>query len=255
MNKRLWIIVVIVAALAVVGIIWAKNNGETKQQVDYVANFSKEQATSKALTVDDIAKAMEKSSGNKLTDEEKKNIIPDHTLGKSDSKVTVVAYEDFACPHCQEFNVYATKIEDEYKDRVRFVFRDFNLSYYNSIATLSAAEAAYKMGGDDAFWKMNKLLFQDTKWTGNAVPTDERKSIFNDYAKQSGIKDTNKFNELLNNYSTNGIQAKIDRDKALGEKAGVTGTPTWFVNGQKVEEVNDSGVRKAIDAALKEAEK
>lgn len=255
MNKRLWIAVVVVAILAVGGIIWAKNQGETTSKTDYVSNFSDQQAKAKPLEAGDIIGAMEKSSGKKLTDEDKKSIIDDHTVGKQDAPVVVVMYEDFACPHCQEFNVYADKIEDDYKDRVLFVFRDYNLGYYNSMATLSAAEAAYKAGGNDAFWKMNKLLFKDNKWTGMAVPTDERKSLFNDYAKQAGINDINKFNSYLSNYQANGIQDKIDRDKALGEKAGVTGTPTWFVNGKKIDEVNDSNVRKAIDEALREVGK
>ena len=266
MNKRLWIVVVLIAVLAVGGIIWVKNQGDNSKKTEYVNNISNEKVTGKAnsndslagdkaLSVDDIAKAQEKTLGRKLTDEERAKIIPDHTLGKADSKVTVIEYEDFACTHCQQFHTYANQIQDDYKDRVQFIFRDFSLSYPNSIATLSAGEAAMKLGGNDAFWKMNKLLFQDEKWVGQAVSTKERKSVFNDYAKQSGITDIDKFNDLLSNYDTNGIQDKIDRDKALGEKAGVTGTPTWFVNGKKVDEVNDSNVRKAIDEALKEAEK
>ena len=60
---------------------------------------------------------------------------------------------------------------------------------------------------------------------------------------------------LLNNTDNNGIQDKIDRDKRLGENLGVTGTPTWMVNGEKVDGTTEENIRNAIEEALAESEK
>lgn len=252
MNKRLWIVLIILVVAAFGGMVWYKNNNdkEAKTLASYADNLN----GSKLITKDDIIKAKEKAMGRSLDDSEKEDIIDDHYLGKTDAKVTVIEYEDFACSHCQAFHTYAEQIQDDYKDRVLFIFRDFSLGYPNSAATLAAGEAVKKLGGNDAFWKMSKQLFKDQAWISQGVPPEQRKELFNQYVKELGVN-TDDFNKLLDNYQNNGIQDKIDRDKALGKKAGVAGTPTWLINGKKVDSVNDSSVRQAIDDALKEADK
>lgn len=248
MNKRLWIALAVLVVVAIGGLILVNNNKDDDEKYKFVDHLD----INKEITADDIVAAKAKVGIN-VSNEDKQKILAEHVLGKSDAKVTVIEYEDFACTHCQSFHTYAEKIQDDYKDRVKFIFRDFSLNYPNSVATLSAAEAAAMLGGNDAFWKMNKLLFQDEKWTGQAVEPSERKTLFRDYAKQAGVTDIDKFNTLLADTNNNGIQDRIDLDKKIGEKAGVTGTPTWIINGKKVEEVKDSTVRQAIDEALKSA--
>ena len=165
----------------------------------------------------------------------------------------MIEWEDFACSHCQAFQTYAEKIKEDYKDRVLFIVRDFSLNYPNSVATLSAGNAVAKLGGNEAFWKMSEQLFKDEKWISQAVSTGERKALFEEYAKNAGVN-IDDFNSLINNIANNGIEEKIDRDKRLGENMGVTGTPTWMVNGETVETLSESDIRAAIEAALQEAE-
>lgn len=251
-NWRILLVVVAVVVLVGVIIVGAKRSqnatsGETAE--NYVAELDE----TKLLTKDDIIKAKEKAFGRKLSDDEKADIIDDNYYGNKDAKVTVTIYEDFACTHCQSLNTYVSKILEDYKDRVLFVKRDFSLSYPNSLATLTAGEAARKVGGMDAYWKMNDELFSTEDWVGQAVSASERKTKFDDYAKAIGLN-VDDFNDAISNYTVNGIQDKIDRDSALGKKSGVTGTPTWIVNGKKVEELNDSGFRAAIDKALEKAD-
>ncbi|GEM_PF-160155 len=264
-NYRLWIVLGVLVVAAIGGLIWYKNrtvldSGEIRvkdksntESVVKTEDYVNKLDINKAITKDDVANAIKKVTGKEISDSEKAKIIPDHTLGKADSKVTVIEYEDFACVHCQQVHSYTEKIQDEYKDRVHFIYRDYSLGYPNSQVTITAGEAAYKVGGDDAFWKMYKLLFQNDMWVSQAVVTDKRKSTLNDYAKQSGI-DVDKFNKTILDAENNGIQHKIDRDKAIGIKAGVSGTPTWIVNGKKLESVTYDDMKKAIDEALKDAE-
>ena len=82
----------------------------------------------------------------------------------------------------------------------------------------------------------------------------ERKELFEEYAKNAGV-DVDEFNQLLTNTNNNGIQDKIDRDKRLGENLDVTGTPTWMVNGEKVDGTTEENIRNAIEEALAESEK
>lgn len=247
MNKRLWIVLAVLV-LAVFGFLLVNKNDNQKESAAKMAYVDQLDAN-KLITKDEIIKAREKNANRQLTTEEKDQIIEDHYLGKKDAKVVVIEYGDFACSHCQAFHTYAEKIQDDYQDRVLFIFRDFSLNYPNSTATLTAGEAAAKLGGNDAFWKMSKSLFKDETWIGQAVESSQRKELFNQFAKDAGVNVDN-FNKLLGDYQNNGIQEKIDRDKAIGQKAGVSGTPTWIVNGVKVDKTTDSAVRQAIDKAL-----
>lgn len=246
MNKRLWFIVALLVAAFAGALIYQSNNQDKSTSSDYYSKLNPNQL----LTKDILAKAIEETSGQKLTDGEKDAIIDDHYQGPTNAKVIVIEYEDFACPHCQQFAKYAEKIHQDFSDRVLFITRDFNLKYPNSVASLSAGEAAKLLGGNDAYWKMNHQLFSSEQWSGQAIAADQREQLFREYATKAGV-DADKLIKELENTKTNGIQDKIDRDLAIGKKAGVTGTPTWFVNGKKIDNVNDSEIRKAIDEALK----
>ncbi|MCL2451268.1 DsbA family protein [Candidatus Saccharibacteria bacterium] len=168
--------------------------------------------------------------------------IPDHYIGNEDSAVVVIAYEDFACSHCQALAADAEQIYVDYGDRVLFIHRSFNLGFPNSEKTLQSAEAAYLVGGQDAYWAMTKLLYQDDKFTGRMKIGQ---AVFNGYAKQIGL-DSTKFQAA----SAEAVIAnKLGRDRELGIEAGVNGTPSWFINGQQITP-RDAEIRTALDAAL-----
>lgn len=243
MNKRVWIIFAVVIVAALGGLIFWRNQNEVKQSYDYVKEIDQDNL----VTRENILAASEKS-GVKINDQ--KNLIPDHFVGKKDAKVVVKIYQDFACSHCQAFHNYAEKIIADYSDRVLFISRNFFLNFPNSTATLSAGEAAYVVGGEEKYQQFANLLFRDETFVGQAVPADQRKNIFDSYAKQVGLDET-KFSQALMNTTTNGVQDKIERDKKLAEKDKVTGTPTWFVDGKKIDEVREDAIRGAIEKALK----
>ncbi len=248
MNRRLWIVFAVLVIAALGGLVWWKNtNNDTG--TSYVEHLD----GSKLITVDHVVTAKNKAAnGGKIASDfsvDKSTIIPDHYLGDTNSKVIVVEYEDFACSACNSFAPSASKIHDDYKDEVLFIYRNFNIGQNTSTLSESAAEAAYILGGQDIYWKMHDLIFSNEICVEGNDKTECNDTLVN-YAKQLGL-DANKFKETLANYSDNGIQAKIQRDKKLGRNAGVTATPTWFINGEKVEGANASSMRSAIDAALK----
>jgi len=227
MNKRLWIVIAILV-VAVVGGALLLTNREDTLNTDALDG-------TRLLTQEDVGE----------------NQIPDHFIGSPDAKVIAIEYTDFACIHCNQLRPDLVKIHDDYKDRVLFIHRNFSLGYPNSNFTAEAAEAAWLVGGDDAYWKMSDLLWQNTMWTSQAVEAKTRKETLDNYAKEVGI-DVAKFNEAIENRRDNGINAKIKRDKSLGMKVGVTGTPTFFMNGERVGKATNTDIRDAIDAALKD---
>lgn len=248
-NFRLIAIIVILIALIVDGMFYFKKQNDDRAKKANSTNYVKQLDGSKLLSKNDVATAMKKANYKDIS---KDDIIDDIYDGPKDAKVKVIVWEDFACAHCQSFHEYAKEIREEYKDRVLFIERNFSLEYPNSEATISLGIAVKKLGGNKAYWKVADELFKDDTWTGQAIANGRKEKLFKQYAKVAGV-DYDKVNNLLASVEDNGIQDKIDRDKALGEDMGVQGTPTWMVNGKKVDELQKSSIEKKIDEALKKA--
>ena len=228
MNKRLWIVFAVLVLATLGGLIFWKKTESSQSAVD-------------TSSLDGSVLLTTEMVGD--------NQIPDHYQGNKDSKVIVIAYEDFACSHCNSFSDTAKEIYEDYADDVLFIYRNFSLSYPNSTISQSAAEAAYLVGGVDAYWSMHYSLFSDTVWTSTAVSAQDRKTLLTEYANEAGIN-VDDFFSAIDDYANNGIQAKMNRDKSLGNSAGVTGTPTWYVNGEVINAITETNVRNAIDAEL-----
>jgi len=180
--------------------------------------------------------------------------IGDHTFGKTDSKVILVEYGDFQCPYCGRAFAGIKKVTEDYKDKIAFVFRNNPLPSLHPNAK-SAAAAAEAAGLQGKYWEMHDQLYvKQDAWSN--LGTDERTKTFVDYAKSIGVKDLDKFKTDM---AAEGVNAKINYDLSLGQKAGVTGTPSFFLNGEKISDdvadsvINGDGAkfREAIDKELK----
>lgn len=171
--------------------------------------------------------------------------LTNHTTGSDKSGVTFVEYADFQCPACSRFFPVVRQVKEKYKDRVTFQFRHFPLVeiHQNALLSARAAEAASMQG---KFWEMHDLLFQNQQsWSEVTDPTPE----FEKYAKQLGL-DVEKFKTDLKSEAVNkAIQA--DRNDAKSQ--GFQGTPTFILNGQKLEDAQDSleYFSQKIDEAIK----
>ena len=180
--------------------------------------------------------------------------IADHVLGLPKSKVTLVEYGDFQCPYCGQAYPKVKSITTDYASKITFIFRNFPLStmHPNAKAGAAAVEAAGLQG---KYWQMHDKLYESQSEWENAT-TDNRTNQFISYAKTIGVKDIDKFKTDM---ASDAINKKINFDLALGNKAGVSGTPSFFINGKQVTEEESSSVisgtdgaamRKALDAAL-----
>ena len=167
--------------------------------------------------------------------------------GKMDSPVTITEFVDFQCEACYAYYPYVKQVKELYKDKVRFQVRNFPITSGHKFAFQAArsAEAAARQG---KFWEMHDLIFEGQKqWEQMSDP----QTIFDRYAEQINL-DMTKFKE---DFSSSDVAAVINEDLKAVKEIGGTGTPTFAVNGKKIENPGPSveALSKMIDDALKEA--
>ncbi|MDD5071319.1 MAG: thioredoxin domain-containing protein [Patescibacteria group bacterium] len=140
-------------------------------------------------------------------------------LGSAKPKITIVEFADFDCPLCQNSFFNIREISLRYKNDVKIIFRDYPI-YENSVNLALAGRCAGEQG---LFWLMHdKLYAQQGKFELNQLP---------DFANQIGANIT-KFNDCLSNEK---YLNDIKKDYADGQSLEIRGTPTWFINGYKIE--------------------
>jgi Na+/H+ antiporter NhaA len=160
----------------------------------------------------------------------------DHFRGPIDAPVTVVEYGDFECPYCGRAEPVVRELLQEFGD-VRYVWRHLPLSDVHPNAQL-AAEAAEAAARQDAFWEMHDLLFKHQDALG---PRD-----LISYARELGL-DVERFTDDLREH-TGGTRVAEDIDSA--DLSGVSGTPTFFINGRRHYGAYDiAALSKAVRAA------
>ena len=170
----------------------------------------------------------------------------DHVRGAKDGKVTLVEFGDFQCPACAAFEPIIRQVMTDNKDVLKFSFRHFPLTqiHKNALLAAKASEAAALQG---KFWEMHDILYDKQEEWGEALNAREFILIYANTLKL----DIKKF--------SNDLESKVLEDKILAEfkegvKLGVQGTPTFFLNGKKVEDTprNLADFNKMIrDAAAK----
>lgn len=151
--------------------------------------------------------------------------IKDHKKGNSEAKVALVEYSDFQCPACGVYYPIVKKLVDEYGDKIEFTYKNFPLRNIHKNADL-AARAAEAAGMQGKFWEMHDMLFENQKdWSEK-----EAGSIFNNYAKKIGLN----VDQFKKDIASEDVKAKVQNDFDGGVSSGVNYTPSFFVNGKKV---------------------
>lgn len=166
----------------------------------------------------------------------------DHVKGAASSSVVLVEYLDFECPSCGAYYPIVKRLEAEYGDRVTFVTRHFPLpGHRNGLPAARAAEAAARQG---KFWEMHNLLFaRQDAWGGKAAATPE---VFEGYATELGLD----LAQFRADVASAEVEARIERDIREGRQIGVSGTPTFFLNGTMIRPASYDAFTALIDAAL-----
>ncbi len=149
------------------------------------------------------------------------NFAGDPSIGPDNAALTIVMFEDFQCPFCRDAFPTVRGVIAQYSDRVRFVYRDFPISELHADAQ-KAAEAGQCAHEQGQFWPYHDKLFLNADHL--TVPDLKL------YAQQLHL-DTHAFDNCLESGKyTEEVLADFDD----GINAGVTGTPTFFFNGNRV---------------------
>ncbi len=171
----------------------------------------------------------------------------DPILGDKDAPVTIVEFSDFQCPFCRAFFEGAySQIKKEYVDtgKVRIVFRDFPLAFHEAARPASlAGQCALEQG---KFWEYHDKMFQEQAKKGQgtvAFGVPELKT----WATEIGLN-ASQFNTCLD---TAKYDADVQADMDAGTDVGVSGTPSFFVNGTLLVGAQPfSAFQELIEAAL-----
>lgn len=156
--------------------------------------------------------------------------------GNKAAKVKIIEWSDFECPYCSRAANTVQQIMDAYPKDVQFGFRHFPLSFHPR--AMPAAKAAMAAGKQGKFFEMHDKMFAAQK-----ALTDENFEI---WAKELGLN-VAKFKTDL---ASPEIDQQIKDDMAAANKAGVNGTPTFFINGKKFQGGFDQA-KPMIDEELK----
>ncbi len=157
-----------------------------------------------------------------------------------EDSVEFVEFLDFECEACRAAHPAVTELRSTYGSEVSFVVRHFPL-HNNSEAAARAAEAAAAQG---MFVEMMDLLFETQPEWGESNSSQEE--VFFGFAEELGL-DMAQFREVYDDAAT--IE-KIRRDKAEGQALGVAGTPTFFLDGEKLEPSSLEDLVASIEQAI-----
>ena len=165
----------------------------------------------------------------------------DHSQGAAGAEITLVEYGDFQCPDCGMAYPMVKKLQKHFGKRMRFVFRHFPLVEIHPMAE-PAAEATEFAAAEGKFWEMHDAIFEHQTRLSVSMLTRQAEALGLDgEAAKEAIEDE-RFAE------------RIEADSTGGAKAGVHGTPTFFINGERYEGEWEYGEMVAAVGAARPSE-
>ncbi|HLD15978.1 MAG TPA: DsbA family protein [Candidatus Nanoarchaeia archaeon] len=173
------------------------------------------------------------------------DITGEPALGDKNAPVTIVEFIDYQCPFCgRAFQQTYPIIKKDYIDtgKVYYVIRDYPLPFHTEADEASASANCANQQGK--YWEMHDMLFSNqAQWSGSQNVL----TIFNGYAKTLGLNE----NTFASCTTDKSVLDEISQDTADGSKYGVSGTPTFFINGKALVGAQPlSAFQAAIEAEL-----
>lgn len=169
----------------------------------------------------------------------------DNAIGDRSSKVALVEYADFQCPACKAWEPTVKEVIKESGSNFVFVYRYFPLAqiHQNALGAAKAAEAASRQG---KFWEMHDQLYANQEAWGSALNASE---YFSKYATSIGL-DMAKYNADI---ASKEVEDRILSDMKEGNKAGVQGTPSFYLNGSKLTLNSTDALKKILKETIEAA--
>lgn len=166
----------------------------------------------------------------------------DIIVGDPKAKISLTEYSDFQCPACASYNPIVNGLLDEYKGKVKLVYRHFPLRsiHKNALVAGQAGYAAEKLG---KFSEMKDLLFGNQKdWEGLGDPRE----VFEGYASSIGLE-VEKFRTIMDSDEAKKTVEAGERE-AIG--LGLNSTPSFFIANKRIQPQGYDDFKKLIDEEL-----
>lgn len=158
--------------------------------------------------------------------------------GAADAPVVIAEYTDFQCPYCAKLGATFSQLLKKYPGKIKIVYKSYPLQNHKyAWKAASNAMAAHQKG---KFWEFHDLLFANSASLNDDKIMEIRKSL--------GL-DTPEFDALIKSAE---VRKRVAEDIKEGQRNGVRGTPTVFVNGKRLKDKSLKGFKKAIERELKE---
>ncbi len=159
-------------------------------------------------------------------------------IGNKDAPVTIVEFVDFQCPFCARFHPPVAEVLKAYPDKVKYMVKNFPLSFHPKAKP--ASKAAFAAAEQGKYQEMVDELLEN----GNQL-SDEK---FQEIAKNIGLN----VKKFMKDYTEKDAEyeKRILADIALGGKVGVRGTPSFYINGRKTSARDFPSWKKEVDAIL-----
>jgi len=150
-----------------------------------------------------------------------------HIKGNADSAVTLVEYSDFQCPACAQFAPIVEALMADYGDQLRFEYKHYPLMQIHPNAE-PAARAAEAAGQQGKFFEYHDVLFaKQSEWGATAIPG----AFFAKYAGELGLD----VEQFTRHQRSSVLQQNVRAHAAEARELGLTGTPTFFLNGERMQ--------------------
>ena len=166
-----------------------------------------------------------------------------HILGNPDAPVTLEEFGDFQCPPCGTLSGPINQLEQDYRPRLRIIFRHFPLTMHRHAREAAlASEAAGRQG---RFWQMHDVLYREQAVWSEAADV---RPLFDTYAGMLGLK----IDRFKKDMESEEVNRRVTADQLRGTALGVTITPTLFVNNRALPNasLSPATLRAAVEAAM-----
>ncbi|ACY21859.1 DSBA oxidoreductase [Gordonia bronchialis DSM 43247] len=162
----------------------------------------------------------------------------------AESKATFVEFLDFECEGCGAAYPAVEQLRQTYGDQVTFVVRYFPLpGHFNADRAARAVAAAAEQGQFEPMYR--KMFDTQRSWGEQRVPLDD---LFFSYARELGLN----MERFAAAYDSQATRELIDRDVADGKALGVTGTPTFFINDERIKPEGYDDLSSALESAIRQ---
>jgi protein-disulfide isomerase len=155
--------------------------------------------------------------------------------GPADAPVTMTLFTDFECPYCRQIIPLLDEVLEKNPKTVKLSFKNMPLKFHKlAEPSAKAALAAHEQG---KFWPFHDKLFAEQKLTEETI-------------KKTAVDLKLDISRFEKDMESPGVQSKLQKDMLDAQSAGVTGTPTVFINGRTPRQRNLEGFQAIIDDEL-----